>query len=46
MWRNDYDSVTDTFAFTDVGIVSGAAICTEGWGVNIFDRGLILADIE
>jgi hypothetical protein len=46
MWKNNYDAVTDTFDFTDEGIVSGAATCTEGWGVDIFDRGMRLHDVE
>lgn len=46
MWRNDYNSATKTFAFTDVGFVSGPARCSQGWGVGIFDRGLRLHDVE
>lgn len=46
MWKNNYDPLTGKFLFTDEGIVTGSATCTEGWGVGIFDRGLRLADLE
>ena len=46
MWRNEYNPQTGRFSFPYVGRVNGPAQCSEGWGVNIFDRGLRLADIE
>jgi hypothetical protein len=46
MWRNDYDASTKVWKFTNVGTVSGAASCSQGWGVGIFDLGLRLHDIE
>jgi hypothetical protein len=46
LWENRYDASTKKLTFANVGVVTGAATCTQGWGVNIFDRGMRLADIE
>jgi hypothetical protein len=46
MWENRYDDSTKTLTFANVGVVTGAATCTQGWGVNIFDRGMAVVDIE
>lgn len=46
MWRNDYDPTTGKFAFSYQGFIAGTAKCNQGWGVGLFDAGLILADIE
>ncbi|AEO70515.1 carbohydrate esterase family 3 protein [Thermothielavioides terrestris NRRL 8126] len=46
MWHNDYDAKAKKLQFSNQGVKSGAARCTEGWGVGIFDRGLRLADID
>ncbi|KAK8017500.1 hypothetical protein PG993_013826 [Apiospora rasikravindrae] len=45
-WRNGYDKATGRFAFEYKGFVAGSEKCRQGWGVNIFDRGLRLADID
>ncbi|KAK3385369.1 carbohydrate esterase family 3 protein [Podospora didyma] len=45
MWRNDYDPVTQRFTFTPMGFVTGP-LCSEGWGVNVRDHGMQLADID
>jgi hypothetical protein len=45
MWKNNWNSVSG-WNFEYKGFVTGPATCTEGWGVNIFDRGLRLADLE
>lgn len=46
MWENRYDASTNTLKFANVGVVTGAATCTQGWGVGIFDRGMAVVDIE
>jgi hypothetical protein len=46
LWENRYDASTNILKFANVGVVTGAATCTQGWGVNIFDRGVRLADME
>ncbi|KAL1595342.1 hypothetical protein SLS60_010033 [Paraconiothyrium brasiliense] len=46
MYENRYDASTKKLTFANVGVVTGAATCNQGWGVNIFDRGMRLADIE
>lgn len=46
MLRNDYITSSHTSKFTNVGVVSGPARCTQGWGVGIFDLGLRLHDVE
>jgi hypothetical protein len=46
MIRNDYDRLTDTFAFTDVGIVSGGVDCQEHYGTGLFDLAVRFADID
>ncbi|KAI1261901.1 carbohydrate esterase family 3 protein [Xylariaceae sp. FL1019] len=46
---NLYDSATDKITFGDAYPVNSnsiAPLCTEGWGVGIFDRGMRLADID
>ena len=44
--ENEYNAQENKLTFKNVGVVSGAATCTQGWGVSIFDRGMRLADIE
>lgn len=46
LYANQYSSSSNTLTFVNRGVVTGAATCTEGWGVGIFDRGMRLADIE
>lgn len=46
LWENQYDATKNSLTFANRGVVTGAATCTEGWGVNIFDRGMRLADME
>jgi hypothetical protein len=46
MLRNDYFRETDTFLFTDVGIVSGGISCQEHYGPGIFDLAVRFADID
>ncbi|CAD0113390.1 unnamed protein product [Aureobasidium uvarum] len=46
MWENRYDASTNTLKFANVGVVTGAATCTQGWGVGIFDRGMAVVDID
>ena len=48
LWHNDY--VEDSrgqgqVTFTNKGVVTNDQ-CSQGWGVGIFDRGMLLADIE
>lgn len=45
MWRNDYNPVTGQYTFTPMGFVTGA-LCSQGWGVNVLDHGMQLADID
>ncbi|KAK8855247.1 carbohydrate esterase family 3 protein [Apiospora arundinis] len=45
-WRNGYDKATGRFTFEYKGFVDGSNRCNQGWGVNLFDRGLRLADID
>jgi hypothetical protein len=40
-----YDAAAKKLTFKSFGVVMGG-LCSEGWGVGIFDRGLRLADIE
>ncbi|KAJ5794948.1 carbohydrate esterase family 3 protein [Penicillium paradoxum] len=46
MWKNNYDKDKQTITFTNQGVVSGSATCSQGWGVSIFDRGMRIADID
>lgn len=46
MLRNDYSRETDTFEFTDVGIVSGGISCSEHYGSGLFDLAVRFADID
>jgi hypothetical protein len=45
LWRNDYNALTRTYTFTPMGLVTGG-LCSQGWGVNVLDHGMQLADIE
>jgi hypothetical protein len=45
MYRNDYSLTTDKFTFTNVGVVSGVAKCTQGYGPGLYDLGVRFADI-
>ncbi|KAH8891447.1 hypothetical protein GQ53DRAFT_865088 [Thozetella sp. PMI_491] len=45
MWKNNW-TAEKGWNFVYQGFVSGPATCAEGWGVNIFDRGLALVDID
>lgn len=45
MQRNDFNTTTDKFAFTNMGVVSNGATCTEGYGKRIVDLGVRFADI-
>ncbi|KAK5707629.1 hypothetical protein LTR97_000167 [Elasticomyces elasticus] len=42
--QNNYDS--SGFHFTNLGVQSGAAICTEAYGYNKHDRGVRWSDID
>ncbi|KAF8864123.1 hypothetical protein BDZ45DRAFT_797633 [Acephala macrosclerotiorum] len=44
--RSDYSRETDTFAWTDMGIVSGDASCTETYGTGLYDLAVRFADID
>ncbi|KAH6611487.1 hypothetical protein Trco_001507 [Trichoderma cornu-damae] len=46
LWHNDYDAGAKTLKFSNQGVKSGGATCTQGWGVGIFDRGMRLADVD
>ncbi|GFP57140.1 multidomain esterase [Trichoderma asperellum] len=46
LWHNDYDAATKNLKFSNQGVKSGSASCTQGWGVGIFDRGMRLVDID
>lgn len=46
LYENQFDAVANSLTFVNRGVVTGAATCTQGWGVNIFDRGMRLADID
>jgi hypothetical protein len=41
-----YDAAAKVLKFSNQGVKSGSASCTQGWGVGIFDRGMRIADIE
>jgi hypothetical protein len=45
MIRNDYSSATDTFAWTDMGIVFDGGGCPNHHGVGLFDMGVRFADV-
>lgn len=44
VWLNQYNGVE--FLFNDMGLWSGAARCTQGWGYGLFDLGLRFADVS
>lgn len=46
LYENHYDASKDALTFVNVGVVSQGATCNQGWGVNIFDRGMRLADMD
>ena len=46
LWENRFDAAKNSLTFVNVGVVTGAATCTQGWGLSPFDRGMRLADIE
>jgi hypothetical protein len=46
LYENRFDAAKNALTFVNVGVVTGAATCTQGWGVGIFDRGMRLADME
>ncbi|KAL5083333.1 hypothetical protein Trisim1_001784 [Trichoderma cf. simile WF8] len=46
LWHNDYDATAKLLKFSNQGVKSGSASCTQGWGVGIFDRGMRIADID
>lgn len=46
MLRNDYSRETDTFSFTDMGIVSGGVNCQEHYGTGLFDLSVRFADLD
>lgn len=41
-----YDAAAKVLKFSNQGVKTGGASCTQGWGVGIFDRGMRIADIE
>lgn len=46
MLRNDYSRETDTFSFTDIGIVSAGISCLEHYGPGLFDLAVRFADLD
>jgi hypothetical protein len=46
LYENRYSPGQNTITFYNQGVVSNQAQCNQGWGVNIFDRGMRMADIE
>ena len=46
MIRNDYSRETDTFAWTDMGIVWGGSQCSAKIGPALFDLSVRFTDID
>lgn len=46
MIRNDYSSVSDSFAWTEVGIVSAGISCDNHYGLGQFDLAVRFADVD
>ncbi|KAK4450304.1 integrin alpha N-terminal [Podospora aff. communis PSN243] len=46
LYSNYWNPATQHLSFQNHGVVTGAATCTQGWGVGFFDRGMRLADID
>lgn len=44
MLRNDFDG--KTFTFTNIGVVTGAATCTAGYGYELHDIGVRWHDLD
>jgi len=44
MIRNDFTN--GKFNFTSIGVVTGAASCTEGYGYDIHDLGVRWSDLD
>ena len=44
--RNDYDSATRKFVFTNIGVQTGAATCNEGYGYYKHDLGVQWHDMD
>ena len=42
--RNDY--ANGVFAFTNIGVVTGSATCTEGYGTDKHDLGVRWNDMD
>lgn len=42
--RNDF--ANNKFAFTDIGVVTGTATCTEGYGYELHDVGVHWNDLD
>jgi hypothetical protein len=45
MYRNDHNAANGVWSFTNLGIVSGSAKCTEGYGIGLTDLGVRFADV-
>lgn len=42
--RNDY--ANGKFSFTNIGLVTGSATCTEGYGYDMHDTGVRWNDLD
>lgn len=45
LYENQWDAGKNSLTFANRGVVTGA-VCSQGWGVGIFDLGMRLADID
>ncbi|KAL6886462.1 hypothetical protein HDV57DRAFT_390273 [Trichoderma longibrachiatum] len=45
LYENQYNAGKNSLTFANRGVVTGA-VCSQGWGVGIFDLGMRLADID